>query len=74
MDTSKLYVPNATRWINFFKTKKRETINQSGGGSKILPIYELSATAGKLEPKQQLNVDLVSPAEAATNRAEKQVK
>ena len=58
----------------FFKTKKRETINQSGGGSKILPIYELSATAGKLEPKQQLNVDLVSPAEAATNRAEKQVK
>lgn len=74
MDTSKLYVPNATRWINFFKTKKRETISQSGGGPNILPINELSTTAGKSEPKQQLNVDLVSPVEAATNRAEKQVK
>lgn len=73
MDTSKLYVPNATRWINFFKTKKRETIVQSGGGPNILPINELSSTADKSEPKQQLNVDLVSPVEAATNRAEKQV-
>ena len=74
MDTSKLYVPNAARWINFFKTKKRETISQSGGGPNILPINELSTTAGKSEPKQQLNVDLVSPVEAATSQAEKQVK
>ena len=68
MDTSKLFVPNAARLINFFKTKKRETISQSGGGPYILPINELSTTAGKSEPKQQLNV------EAATIRAEKQVK
>lgn len=65
--TSKLYIPNAALWIDFFIKKKRETVSQSGGGPKIVPINEISTdpvdyTASKLK------IDLVSPVEAATNK------
>lgn len=74
MDTSKLYVPNATLWINFFKKKKRERFNQSGGGPNIVPINEISTQSDDGALPKPVKVDLVSPVEAATNRAEKQVK
>lgn len=75
MDISKLYVPNAaTLWIIFFKKKKRDTINQSDGGPRIVPINELFNDSQNSREPTPLKVNLVSPVEAATNRAEKQVK
>lgn len=74
MDTSKLYVPNATLWINFFKKKKRERINQSGGGPNILTINELSTQTDEGTQPKPVKVNLTSSVEAATNRVEKQVK
>ena len=74
MDTSRMYVPNATLWIDFFKKKKRERYNQSGGGApNIIPINEISTDADGTEPNP-VKVDLVSPVEAATNRAEQLVR
>lgn len=50
MDTSRMYVPNATLWIDFFKKKKRERYNQSGGGApNIIPINEISTDADGTE-------------------------
>lgn len=72
--TSKLYIPNAALWINFFKKKKRETVNQSGGGPKIVPINEISTDSVDYTASKPVKIDLVSPVEAATNRAEQEVK
>lgn len=74
MNTSKLYVPNATLWINFFKKKKRETVRQSGGGPKIVPINEISTDSTEMKTTNPVKLDLVSPVEAATNRVEQDVK
>ena len=75
MDTSKLYIPNASLWINFFKKKRQETVNQSGGGPKILPINELTKESDESSTQPApMEVELVSPVQAATNRVIKQVK
>lgn len=69
-----MYVPNATLWINFFKKKKRDRISQTGGGPTIMPINDISTESDASSSSKPMKVDLVSPVEAATNRAEEQVK
>lgn len=61
MNHSKLYVPDPSLWINFFKQKtSKRIINQKGGKN-----------TSETEP---INVELVSPVEAADERAESAMK
>lgn len=64
MNHSKLYVPDPNVWINFFKSKSRKKIISQKGGSNVL-------SAKKSEP---MNVELVSPVEAADERTESTIK
>lgn len=65
MNHSKLYVPDPNVWINFFKSKSRKKIINQKGGSNILSAKKSA------EP---LNVELVSPVEAANERTESVIK
>lgn len=64
MNHSKLYVPDPNVWINFFKSKSRKKVINQKGGSNVL-------SAKKSEP---MNVELVSPVEAADERTESTIK
>lgn len=67
MNHSKLYVPDPTFWVNFFKNKSRKKfINQKGGNNTI--------SAKQSSDEQPMNVDLVSPVEAADQRTETTIK
>ena len=65
MNQSKLYIPDPSLWINFFKHKtKKQEINQKGG-SKVI------STKRSNEP---LNVELISPVEAADERTHSNIR
>ena len=72
MENSKLYVPNATLWVNYFKRKR--TNNQTGGGSNIVPVIDRSSEHEGSSPTESMKVDLVSPVEAASDRVKNEVK
>ena len=66
MNHSKLYVPDPNVWIHFFKrTSEKNKINQKGGNSSI-------RSAG--QSKEPLNVESVSPVEAADERTQSAIK
>lgn len=67
MNNNKLYVPDPSVWIKYFRRKKR--VEQKGGGGMI-PITEEKETPS-VDP---VNVKLVSPIEAATDRVESAIK
>lgn len=84
MDASKLYVPDASKWIEFYKNsylqnKKRK--NQFGGsivgGAKtnIIPIEQKKKIG---EPQQtEINdvpVKIISPAQAVVEQAETEIE
>ena len=65
MNQSKLYVPDPSLWIIFFKHKtSKQVINQKGGNKVI-------STKRSAEP---LNVELISPVEAADERTESRIR
>lgn len=65
MNHSKLYVPDPNVWINFFrKSSQKRVINQKGG-NKVLSANTTN------EP---MNVELISPVEAADERTQSAVK
>ena len=65
MNHSKLYVPDPNVWIHFFKsTSHKKNISQKGGNS-IHPAEQ------SIEP---MNVELVSPVEAADERTQSTIK
>lgn len=65
MNHSKLYVPDPNIWINFFrKSSQRKLINQKGGNKML-------TTRNSTEP---MNVELISPVEAADERTESAIK
>lgn len=64
MNHSKLYVPDPNVWINFFKSKSSKKVINQKGGSNV-------QSAKKSEP---MNVELVSPVEAADERTESTIK
>ena len=67
---NKLYVPDPSVWVTYFRRKKR--VQQHGGGASMMPIVEeqryLPSTEGAV------HVDLVSPVEAATERVQSTIK
>lgn len=65
MNHSKLYVPDPNLWINFFrKSSQKRVINQKGG-NKVLSAKQSN------EP---MNVELISPVEAADERTQSAIK
>ena len=68
-NVGKTYIPDPSPWISYFRQKKR--IEQKGGG-KMIPIIE--EYQPKVVPTDKVNVKLVSPVEAATNRNESVIK
>lgn len=67
MNHSKLYVPDPAVWINFFKTKSRRTLLNQKGGNNIL-------SAKSRTTEEPMNVQLVSPVEAADERTTSTIK
>ena len=65
MNHSKLYVPDPNVWIHFFRrTSEKNKINQKGGNG-------IRSAENSKEP---LNVELVSPVEAADERTQSAIK
>lgn len=65
MNHSKLYVPDPNLWINFFKrTSHKKVINQKGGKNML-------SAKQSTEP---MNVELISPVEAAHERTQSAIK
>ena len=67
MNHSKLYVPDPTLWVNFFKNKSRRRVVNQKGGSNIISTKQISES-------QPMNVELVSPVKAAEQRTETTIK
>lgn len=65
MNHSKLYVPDPNLWIDFFKHKTHKKVINQTGGSKVI------STKSRIKP---MNVELVSPVEAADERTESVIK
>lgn len=66
--SNKLYVPDPSLWITYFRRKKR--VEQRGGGGMI-PIVEEKEKQPSVD---KVNVKLVSPVEAATDRVGSAIK
>ena len=65
MNQSKLYIPDPSLWINFFKYKTKKQEKNQKGGSKVI------STKRSNEP---LNVELISPVEAADERTQSNIR
>ena len=86
MDTSKMYVPNASKWIQYYKDSlKRHTFNgknrnQRGGslvsGAKTA-ISPIEYGKPEVPPKMQVDevpVKIISPAQAAVEQASTEIE
>ena len=67
MNHSKLYVPDPVFWVNFFKNKSRKSAVSQKGGSNII-------SSNPPAEEQPMNVELVSPVQAADQRTETTIK
>lgn len=67
MNHSKLYIPDPTFWVNFFKNKSRKKIVNQTGGNNMISTKQTS-------DEHPMNVELVSPVEAAEQRTETAIK
>ena len=66
MNHSKLYVPDPTLWINFYKSKSRKTLINQKGGNNIM--------SAKRTAEKPMNVELISPVEAGDDRTESTIR